>query len=192
MLSMGLNDNDLKRLTDKLKKLQYVTHELSNPNNPVNQYRYSILLTYKNAVVNAMGSVDAVDYESHPESHYHGIVGIDLKDLGSQRVTWRNLAPFTIEEKIRLGYSLKVWEASGTAKRAVRIHKETGFVGIDDSNREALEHAMRTELGLTATNGSKTPPRALFTIANEIVKSQKVAIAQRIKEIILAYVGWGT
>lgn len=196
MLSMGLNQNDLNRITEKLKKLQFVTHELSNPNNPIFKYKVTVLIVYKNAIIRTMGSVDVVDYggKNGFAHNYHGNAVIDLQGLGTKQVRWKNLSAATIDYKRAMGYRMKIWEASGDAKRAVRIHSEDGFVGITKEAGEAYDHAVKTEFGGATTEDGKSDysRRGLFTIANEIVKSQKAAIAQRIKEIILTYVSWGS
>lgn len=197
MLSMGINQTDFDRVIGKLKKLQFVTHELSNPENPIYRYKITLLLIYKDAVTRAMGSVDVVDYGRGNASfahNFHGNAVIDLKGLGTRQVHWKNLAAGTIDYKRALGYRMKIWEASGDAKRAVRIHSEDGFVGITREDGEAYDHAIKTEFGGATTEDGKSTyaKRGLFTIANEIVKSQKEEISKRIMKIILSYVRWGS
>jgi hypothetical protein len=196
-MKLSLNPTDLARIKGKLDKLKFVTTELNNPANPLAEYKFSIMLSYQNAVTRAMGSVQVIDYDNSSKSFargFHSDVVISLQGLGTEHTTWKNLAPLTIERKRELGYRMKIWESKGDTKNAVRIHTEDGFVGIDSSTPEELRRAVLVEYGGTATQkpNGPVPPRALFTIANHIVMQQKEKILDRIRQIILTYVSWGS
>ena len=187
MLSAKFNKKNYEDIIKKLNKLKFVTSELSNPKNPINEYRYSLLLQYQGAVVRVMGAVEAdVDAADIGNAKQFN-VNIELQGIGSKGVSWRNLSAYTIDLKKELKWSLKLWEATGMSKRAVRLDKRTGFVGIDEP--EALAHALRAEYGVVQNN---VPSRALFTIANSIMLENLPKIRDRIREIILTYVSWGS
>jgi hypothetical protein len=194
-MKLTLNQADLDRIKGKLNKLNFVTKELSNPSNPLYEYRFSIMLSYQNAVTRAMGSVQVVDYESPTKSYgsgYHSDVVISLQGLGSEHTSWKNLAPATVSIKRELGYRMKIWEASGDAKRGVRIHVENGFVGLEPADGEAYLHAYAAEHGVGTWSSTTWEKRSLFLVANHVVMQQKEKILARIKQIILTYVSWGS
>lgn len=204
MIKASINATDLRRITDRLNKLKFVVSDLKNPNNPVSRFKFSIMVVYKNAIVRAMGSVQVIDYhregEKNPSSDsfargFHSNVVIDLHGLGTRQTSWKNLHPLTIDYKRKAKMRMRIWEASGESKSAVRIHSEDSFVGIDDSDPEALKHALAVEYGHGTTPDGKTrdwEKRALFTVANDVIMSQKNELLDRIRKIILTYISWGS
>lgn len=207
MITAGVNQSDLNRITDKLNKLKMVLTEPNNPANPIYNYKFSVLMVYQDAIIRAMGSVIAIDYTDgkgpsgsgsytkNPNesfSHnFHGDITISLSGLGMRHTLWRNLKPYTVMKKRKMGWRMTIWEASGDTEKAVLIHKGE-FAGIDGSTHsEELRKARNTEYG-DINNQHEWPKRALFTVANDIVMSQKEEIEKRIKNIILTYISWGS
>lgn len=180
MISIGFNSADLKRIEDKLKKLQRV----DNQGHKVYQYRMDILENYKNAIVSLMGTVSASG----------GLVSINFLDK-TQMTYWESLADSTLAlKKAKGGWKLEIWEASGETKRAVKVRRREGFVGIDRAtDSEAFRKAISVEFGGNILEyGAAWAERGLFTIANNIFIQNKDLIVKAIGKLIVEDIGWGT
>lgn len=195
MISVNFNEAQTKRILDKLKK---IAENAAGPYSKL-YFRVEIILqSYKDAVLSAMGTVNAGTYRDP-------LTGIGSMNFDGENVSfyWEPLSPRTIGykqgRKLTNGAEVTFWYATGSAKKGVKVYQklskyhQKAFAGIDGTkDREAFEHAIRAEYGGPSETGKYIPPRALFTLLNEVFKKHRQRIIDGLRKDLMDGVNWGS
>lgn len=198
MSVVTINTADFRRITQKLDNLQTA---LKAKDGAVLKYLFNyVALGYRDAVLSGIGTVPANDVFDRAPVHKTLKSFMDT----SVSVNWNPLAASTILKKKDAGLSMSIWMATGdTADKVVKdvYFKQFPmtskiFVGIDGSkNKAVFDRAIAAEFGgVSNPGGREFKGRALFTLLNQVFRSQlpqiRVALKEKLREAIQD-VGWG-
>lgn len=190
-LTLKLNQKDVERITGKLKKIK--ENCSTSKGSPIAKFVVTLADQYGDAVQSVMGVVDETG-GSATSTPFFG---------SSFSVGWIGLSEMTMKKKREAGMTLEIWKATGETQKAVASPSRKAwaefhvpyreirvFAGIDiKHDRAAFEKAMNNEYGWY--DGVDGNNRALFTLANEVFRSQKDAILREVKRLMLDGVNWG-